>query len=285
MSITLVCAVLVLIGLFLRGKVTLFWVCVLVPTLLLPTAINETKGTLILLPVGMLGMGYLTSSGKARVRNLLALTGVVGLFITSFIAAYDYFYTETQGGIGLSRFFTEQAVSDFYKEKELGGVGRVGRFDSIVFAYDDHKEDPTILAFGRGLGNVTHPGTTEVISGAYSENYDVYGVGSTTYTVLLWDLGIIGILLTLLTLAMICADARALQAKQGVLGGLAMGWVGVTVMLPVAFFYKDVIHPDVIGHLGMFYSGIVVAERLRALAQTKGLARVETHVRPRAGAA
>ena len=79
LSIFLICVVSVLTGLLLKNRLGKLWYIVLCFVVLVPTAINETKGTLVLLPAALIVTFIMGSDSQKRLRY--AGFAVVGLAV------------------------------------------------------------------------------------------------------------------------------------------------------------------------------------------------------------
>ncbi|MGH8223958.1 MAG: hypothetical protein ACREQZ_13395, partial [Woeseiaceae bacterium] len=105
LSLFLICAACVLTGLYLRRKISLRLYVLLLLLILLPTTLNETKATLVLLPIGLMVTFYAGSARGTRLKNMLLSVIVLAGFMAIFIPIYDHFITP-RWGYGIVEFFT-----------------------------------------------------------------------------------------------------------------------------------------------------------------------------------
>jgi hypothetical protein len=63
--------------------------------------------------------------------------------------------------------------------------------------------------------------------------------------------------------AMLFRDARAVSRQEGLIGGLALGWMGVIAVIAIGLFYKHIIPVNGIMYVFWFFSGTIVAARYR----------------------
>jgi len=90
LSIFLICAICVVTAYFMRGRLKAWQFVMLVLLLFLPTTINETKGTLFLLPIG-LSVVFLVGMRKGfRLKAIGWLVLVTATTVASFWTMYDY---------------------------------------------------------------------------------------------------------------------------------------------------------------------------------------------------
>ena len=91
LSLLLICTIAGVVIARLRGRLRIGAMLLFAVWLFAPTTINETKATLLLLPVALL-VPALIMPGKARaVRRLLPLVAVGALATGVFVSAYNYF--------------------------------------------------------------------------------------------------------------------------------------------------------------------------------------------------
>ncbi|MEM7100801.1 MAG: hypothetical protein AAF541_21240 [Pseudomonadota bacterium] len=266
MSIVLVMAVGIMLALQLRGKISLKTLLIVAPIMLIPTLINETKGTVVLLPIVLTAVAFFHAEAAKRIK-LLFISGIASvMFILTFTVAYDVYFPD-RGNEGdsfkLIKFFTDEALGDLYKDLEEPKPGRVGRVDSILYALQELDKDPVKVAVGLGIGNVSHPETMDFVKGEYGDLYEYYGAATTTYASVLWTTGVMGVLFTLLILWCMYRDTSYLRNRDSYTAAIALGFSSVAICLPVAFLYKDLVYSNVANVLGLFLAGYIVSERVR----------------------
>lgn len=263
MSTFLIAVIAILMAMYLRGHLSrpkLFGLCCLLP---IPMLINETKASVVLLPVALIGVAIFFRQSAARWRVITKTLGLCVAFVVIFGVAYDHYFAKPGERMALLKYFSEDALRDLQKDELQGNPRTVGRLDSIENAYDFLDEDFTKLAFGLGIGNVTNPDTISVIEGEYSDQYEDYGAATTTYSFLLWEIGSIGVFITLLIVALLLMDAKRAAVGESFASSLALGWCGVLIMFPLAFLYKDLVHCNVVVALTMYVSGLMACSSYR----------------------
>jgi len=271
MSVTLVSIVGMIIALYLRKQVAGKWL-LMIPLLLIPTLINETKGTVILLPLALCAVAYFNVESAKRFKALFVSALASAFFVLAFAVAYDVYFPDLSEDMGkegeslnLLSFLANDALDSVYKDHDEPKLGRVGRVDSFLYAYVELSKQPVTLPFGLGVGNVSHPDAIEFLRGEHHEFYEKYGAYVTTYASLLWSVGIVGILITLLAIRMMYVDTKFIRESGGYKGALAVGWSATLICLPIAFLYKDLVYANVINVLVFFVSGYFASERVRSV--------------------
>ncbi len=260
LSMLMVCVIALLVSAYYRRRIRLPFLMAATAVFFLPTTLNETKGTLVMLPVALLLPALLMPSGTKTMRRVIpvAIVGVAaGL---AFVSVYNYFIQYREFGKPLETFFTEGHVRHYlYTGADPADDRAIGRFDSISLAFDTISRDPLTLAFGLGAGNVS-PSSLPGFEGEYAHYFERYGVALTQITNFLWEIGFVGLAVYLLMYALVFQDSLLLARRDGAVGLLGQVWATVTVMMGMALFYKSVFSMNEIGYLFWFYSGIVAGK-------------------------
>lgn len=262
LSIYLICAIAVLTAFYLRKRISHIKYAILLFILFIPTTINETKSTLILLPIALFMPVLLdTTRGQIERLRMFIPTALIGLVLIGvFAAIYNQHWAK--GGTNILYFLTKgEAIDMLYKGQVRGKGYDTARIDSIVLALKGLSDDPVHVAVGLGMGNVA-TSFSKVLGGEYEE-YSDYGVRVTTISYLLWETGIIGVLLVYVFLYQLYKDVRYFKDDRDFIGVLSLGWCVVTVILSISMFYKTLLDQNTISYLFWFISGHIVAESTR----------------------
>jgi hypothetical protein len=265
LSIFLVSVIAMLFAFHLHRKISLATLLILSLMLFLPTALNETKGTLVLLPFAIVAplMLFKGESKKAAVPVLLI--GVV--MIGGFVALYNLSLGMTKER-SISEFVSEGAFVEYLYKKEARNpdasvADKVGRVDSYILATKTLSSDPSKLFLGLGIGNVSE-GFTPIFWGEYARTYAELGPHHTAITHMIWELGLLGLMFAFAWYWFIFNDAQFLSRKNDLRGTVGLGWSAVIVIYVISLGYKDLLIHNVIGYLFCYFSGYVAASRLRA---------------------
>jgi hypothetical protein len=265
LSICLIGATCIAFGLLLRKRISGRQFVVLAGLLLLPTTINETKSTLVLLPLGLLIILFAGARAQTRIKYGLATALLFVGFLTAFVPIYDSLSSGRAVPKQLSEFWTDPQKLQRYMHKgtELGTTERIpGRIDSVIVASKFIGRDPVWTAFGLGIGNASASRLGEKFSGHYSKVLQPFLV--TSFARLVLEIGAIGFALLMAVYWLIFSDARRVaQRHEGLVGAIAVGWTGVTVIMGVALFYKDLVPVTSLSFLFWYFSGLIAAERVR----------------------
>lgn len=264
LSIFLICALCVLTALYIKKKLSMKQFVLLFFLLLLPTTINETKGTLLLLPLGLLMTFFLATPPRKRFHSAVVATGLLSLALSIFIPIYDYVNSGREYATPLTEFFTNESRLQGYiwTNADVGSDKAGGRGDAIVVPVRYLSKEIGNLAFGLGLGNVSKSALGEAYTGEYFKLFEPFVF--TSFARLLLELGFLGILLVSALYWMIFTDARFVaKHDNGIKGALSAGWLGVVPVMFAAIFYKDVIAQASLSNLFWYFSGLIAAERMR----------------------
>jgi hypothetical protein len=279
LSIFLVAVAVGWLAYFMRKEVSRTTFIAIFLALLLPTMINETKATVILLPAGILATVVAGSPRGQRVKVFsmaMALLVVVGAIM---IPVYDYFaqnnpYKNEQH---LVDFFTDQKQIDTYMNTKGGtGIGShklARRGDAVRVPVQYLSKDPVKLAFGLGLGNASHSNLGEQFTGRYYDLFQAFAYIS--FSIFLLEIGLIGTLLVFLLYAMIFFDSIyvARQDSNSITGPFAVGYIGVVTVFAAATFYAAIHAYAILSYLFWFTAGIVAARRVQLEHEARAPAR------------
>src|SRR5262245_7462501 len=269
LSIFLVSAACVLTGMLLRRRIRLTWFLPLFVLILIPTMINETKATVILLPIGLLFTFLAASRGEERFKNFILATALLVMFGATFIPVYDY-YISRKGGPTIGEFYTNPEKFEKYMSKDSSAgtrdIKEVGRVDALVTPLRELAHDPAKLAMGLGVGNASNSPLGIRFAGAYYERYKPFLKSAASNFLL--EIGVLGLLLVMVTSYLVYRDARVVaDTDDGIAGALAAGWAGVAAVIAVSLFYKNITTSEAITYIFWFFSGTVAAQRVRLARQ------------------
>jgi hypothetical protein len=259
MSLFMLAAVAAVVVLYLRGRLRLAPMLALCAWLFAATTINETKATLLLLPVALL-LPVLLMPGKGRaMRRLVPLLAIGALATTVFVSAYNYFGQYRQYSVPIGEFFSGEALRYYvYTGAANTDQPYIGRFDSIEIALEHTTADPLTFAFGYGAGNVSESFLPQ-FSGAYSDYYLRFGVGQTQITHFLWEIGVVGTLAYLFLYYVVARDALRLARSKDPAAPIGQFWAVVVVIMTFALLYKSVLSMNDSGYLFWYFSGLVAS--------------------------
>lgn len=263
LSIYLICAVCITTALYARKELKLGQFIVLFLLLLVPTTINETKVTVVLLPLGFIASYMTASEPELRAKRLVAALGFLVLFGAIFVPVYNILMAQHEHGTSIQDFFADEEQVDRYvsEKKEIGSQGTARRGDAIRVPLEYLAKHPIRLVFGYGIGNVSDSSFGTGFSGAYLSMWKIFLV--TSFTRFILELGLLGIFLILMMHWLIFQDCIALARKKGFYGALAAGWTGAVIVMTISMFYTQTHIFPVLSFLFWYFSGLISAERMR----------------------
>lgn len=256
-AIFLFAVVTFLVTLFLRNKLSGLKLGILITLCLSPNTINETKSSLIFLPIALLVPIFFMRDKKRLRKSLLILLVPGFIFVSIFLLSYQKLYVDTN-----ERFESNsEALSADYLEKYLTRAdaekGKYGRIGKLVETWRVLSEDPITLMFGMGLGNTTSSNFGRYFQGEFYNDYSM--IKGATLSYLMFDIGLIGLLLCVVMFIYIFKDAKNLSARDDAYGYLAQAWLGVLVILIFASTYRNIMIDSAIGYLLTYYSGVIAS--------------------------
>lgn len=262
-SVFAVCVACILTAMYLRNRLRAVPFFVLLLITLGPTAVNETKATFVLLPVGLIVVYLTTAAPGQRVRNLLASTMALIVAGAIIVPVYNYFGEMRQWGGGTAQDYfldRERFVSYVFRE---GGEssGKPGRGTAMIVATKEISKDPVTFSFGKGIGNVSDSVLGPKFSGKYFDVYrDYLTSGATSF---LLEIGALGTALAIAIGLAIYRDARRVAANDdSLIGALAAGWTGVAIVTLLGIAYIDNTASAALSYVFWFYSGLIAARRM-----------------------
>ena len=264
LSVTLICIALVTLGFFLRKRLSFASFVVLFLAVLFPTTINETKATVLLLPIGLITTVIAGSPPGTRVKVFAIAMTLLVTFGAILIPIYNYMerFSPYKKVNNLVSFFTNQEELQRYMAVKGGAtVGtqtQVRRGDAIRVPLDYLSKDPVRAAFGLGLGNASHSNLGESFTGTY---YDIFRVFAfLSISVFLLEIGILGTLIAFVLYAFLFFDAIAVaRTDEGITGAIAVGWVGVIAVISAATFYSAIHVYPFLSYPYWYFAGVVAA--------------------------
>ena len=244
---------------YLRGRLRLTALVVLCAWLFLPTTINETKATVLLLPVALLAPVMLMRKTRL-LPKLVPILGVGFLAGTAFVIAYNTLIKNGEYGGPLGEFFTNTDKIGYYLYTGAANTDQpyVGRFDSIEIALEYTSQDPLKLAFGYGAGNVSESFLPE-FAGRYSDYFLRFGVGQTQVTTFLWEVGVAGLLAYLFLFYLVTRDSLTLARSNDPAAHLGQLWTVAMIIMSFGLLYKSVFSMNDFGYLFWYFSGVVAS--------------------------
>ncbi len=268
LSIILISLVLILLGYFMRKRLSKVAFFTLFFLLLLPTTINETKVTVVLLPLGLLTTIVAGSPAGKRLKvfslglALLVAFGAILIPVYSFTQQFNPHKDERS----LVEFFTnENGEMDKYMEsKHPTGLGTrqgvVRRGDAIRVPLEYLSKDPVRLAFGLGLGNATHSNLGESFTGIYYDLFQKFAYLSVSLFLL--EIGVLGTALVFVLYAFVFFDSIAVaKADPSFIGTVAVGFIGVVVVVGISTFYTAIHTFSMLSFLYWYFAGVVASRR------------------------
>jgi hypothetical protein len=251
-----------LTALFIKKHTSKLSYVIILVLLIIPTTINETKATLILLPVAISIPILFATSRVFSLKKIMLTSASIPVIFAIFVPIYNYFYkadilyffdyNEEQGVRTIKGYlFKGLSIEELNEEP--------GRIDSLLFPFRILRNEPFKLIFGLGIGNVNKSGIGR-FKGEYNK-YDKYGANMIAVSSMIWETGLIGFLLYFTLMGVILFDGFRLRKMNNIYGVVSLAWVAIIIMLYLCLFYSNIFHIKVIGYLFFYGSGLIVSKR------------------------
>jgi len=274
LTLVLCLAITLVMTLYVHRKIALSVALVLFCYLAAPTAINETKATLLLLPIAALGPFFLARGVEGKWRKAAPVLGICALGMVAFAAVYNILIEARWQGVAIDEFFTS-GYWEFYLYRGVeaeSAPAHIGRLDSIILPISYLSNQWMQLLFGFGIGNVS-PAFLPGMEGAYFWTYQGYGFGMTAIGDLLWETGVVGLSLYLLLFVFIWRDSRRYAITDEDARWYGTWWSICIVIFAFGLTYKSILNFNELGYMLFFWSGIIASRswQLRYLADSTAI--------------
>ena len=276
LSMLLICGALILTGLVLKRRIGVWRYGLLFILLLIPTTINETKVTVVFLPLGLFVVMLVGADPGKRLRYTGLGFAALVVFAAIFVPIYDKMESLNGSSVSIVDFFTTEKNLDKYLVSEgsgrgvgVGGKKHAHRGEAIVVPVTYLAKDPVLLAFGLGLGNASPSQSGPAYEGRYYSLFQ--NILEISFAAFLLELGVFGVLAIIALNWMIFTDSVAVARRDtGLVGAIAAGWTGVVAIFMVATLYNNFHLFTSVTFLYWYFAGIVCARRMALRYETVG---------------
>jgi len=239
------------VALYFTRKISLPKLALFSLILLLPTLLNETKVTLILLV--MLGTMLILVRTGIRWEKKVAIAGVALFSIILFNNVYAILYA--------GRELPQHLVLEYIRDPETAIYGRwftksgtLNRIPQVLFAMASIAADPYHLLWGVGLGNASHSPFAGAI-GDYYRRFVEFDIDSSYLGRHIWEWGILGLGGWAIMFGKLFQ--YSLKHRQNL---FSIWFLGVFSVFIVGFVYNINILNDVLGYYFWVLAGITIRE-------------------------
>ena len=263
LTILLSCAIAIVMAFYLAKRIEFRSFIFIFFLLVLPMAMNETKVSVILLPLAIV-LPILLSSRGVNLKQFIPIIFLGSMAGIGFIFIYDHF--RAGAGPGLLEFvMTGEGQGYEFSGAEIGTHhGHVGRVDALALAFKILSENILNLVFGLGIGNVSESFIPS-LSGVYAEKFSSFNVNKSALSLILWELGVFGMLLHYALFFMIFIFSKRLSKHDSLVGAFSHGWSVVAIIIMIATPYASIFNENVTGYLFWYFSGYIISENFKYL--------------------
>jgi hypothetical protein len=250
LSIFLLIIISFLVSFYFKEEISLRVFLISLAAAFIPTTLNETKITFILLPFAFIFPALFI---KAKRKTIFRVMLVAIVFFGSFFILqniYNYFQ-QKKWGYGIETFIAMPG--------RLENYSRV-RLDPIKYSFPNAMKNARFLFFGRGAGNVSE-GFTKKLSGKYLNEGRYYGSGNVSFTQFIWEIGIFGTVLFFLFPFFIFCDAAKLCKKDGLIGAFSLGMVSFAFFFSISSFYTKTFTQNIFMYIFFLAAGYMTSQQ------------------------
>ena len=281
LSILLLSVIAVLTSFYARHKIGFGRYAVLVILLFLPTTINETKVTIVLLPFALFLPFLFSGQFHLLDKRMLMHVGMGVVLVAVYAVIYNFYQVEDRPDItefverehmqaymfGRSELIQKSDTVSAEFDRVVGDMPeQIGeewtpRFTKMAITLKALSGDPIVMWTGVGIGNVSDS-IVDDFMGQYSRRFGNISRGI-TFTIMLWETGLGGVLLLLIFVLFMARDTYHFISERGTRGAFAGGFMAIHMMFLLMTIYINMFYAMVLIYLYILFGGFFAAERYR----------------------
>jgi len=255
LSIYLSCVIALVVAFYLKGKISRWVLIILLAFLVIPMTLNETTISLLVLPFALFSPVIFVPGIREKVKNFFPILILTMVALMTFLQVYDHFRA-SRSKPNLLEWATPDNVTQYLSGR---GTQSIGRFKSIDLAIKYLNEEDNLL-MGVGIGNAS-PSVSEKLTGSYHKKYWQAEPTKVYLTRVLWEMGIIGVLLYIYFFSIVFFDAVYLRKHSDTVGAISLGWISVVIIIAGSFVYLKTFDANIFGYLFWYFSGYIASRR------------------------
>jgi hypothetical protein len=262
LSVYLACTISLIIAFYLKGRIKRSIMIILVGLLFLPTTLNETKVSLLIIPFALISPVLFLPGQMNRIKRILPVMAACMVLMVVFVKVYDHIMV-SHGSLTLGEFLERGGPKEYlYRGEKLRREKGISRFDSIELAIDQLSKTGNLL-LGVGIGNAS-ASFSDKLTGEYYKKYWQLKPGMTNLSYLLWEQGLVGVLLFIFFFGLVLQDSIYLSTRNDIAGAISLGWISVAMIILGSFVYFCTFGENIFAYLFWYFSGYIAAQRYRA---------------------
>jgi hypothetical protein len=270
LSVILICSLSMVYGLYLKEKISKLVFYTISFFLFLPTTINETKITFLVLPFALFIPQLLLKGENVfkRIKKIIGYGTAVVLLLTTFVVTYNVIYGGKSNDLLFDYLKREKEGKGYLfldeerLEEQLKTGDEIGRGDTLILANQYLSKNLKHYVFGIGIGNAL-PGRMTKFLTTGEEEIQKYYPGQLTITNVFWEIGLVGVFLQIVIFIMCFQDIYSLAKDDDLLSGIALGWCGVISVTIISLVYFNIYHNDEYNMIFWFFTGILLSFKYR----------------------
>ncbi len=270
MAVYSICVISIVLAYYLKGRISLKLAALFIAIMFVPIGLTEASAALFLMPIIFLVPILFMKRDQLQVKRLSTLSVVGVVTFTSFILVYNMQYSSRWDGNILNAIIKGQVFENLYRGTtdtdsvrfRISGnkMEEVSRVDSMILPLKYlYNEGLVNVLYGVGIGNASDS-FSKVLQGEYYWTIDEKNSDITTIGNMLWEIGIIGVFMSIIILLMVFFDAKKLQSSNGSMGAVALGWLGVTFVILLTMPYTNILSHNIFGYVMWFFLGLIISQ-------------------------
>jgi hypothetical protein len=153
LSVYLACTISLVIAFYLKGRIKRSMMLILIGLLFLPTTLNETKVSLLLIPFALISPALFLRGQMNTIKRILPVMAICMILMVVFVKVYDHLRVSC-GKATIGKYLERggaKAKEHLYRGEILRQEKETCRFDSIELAVDQLSKTGNLL-LGVGIG-------------------------------------------------------------------------------------------------------------------------------------
>ena len=268
LALYLICAISFALAYYLKGRIKLNKTLIIILIFFLPIGITEASAAFFLLPIVFIVPIFFMPKERTQFNKLMPLIMMGVVFFAGFIVIYNAQYSDRWGGNILNAVVKGQVFEKVYKQPDRDRLGQgpgtarlaeISRIDAPILALENLAEKGLVsVLVGVGIGNASRS-FSDQLKGEYFFTIDEYNSNVTTISNMFWEIGILGVGFSYVLLLMVFFDAFKLRFSKDRIGAIALGWLGVIVIIAISMGYTNLLAHNVMGYLMWFFLGLIIS--------------------------
>ena len=220
-------------------------------------SLNETKISLILIPLIFFSIIFFIPEAKRKMRYILLIFISVTILFSAYRFIYNYYYASTTDR-GIETYILEpKKAIDYIYLRKYTNSGELNRIPQILFAYKNISNNLKNFIFGVGAGNASDSFFTAGV-GEYYRKYAPLAIDRNFIGYMLWECGLLGTLMYFLIGVTFFVKSFSMKTLPGIKGVMSVSFLGLSIILLISTVYLNTMRINIFGYLFWFLAGYLM---------------------------